>query len=88
MSVCGWCGRQTSRSKEYRNGPAVLRLCPDCAENGIGKVSAGLLNRTSTQDEDEIPARPAWVTLTAKILLASVMIPLLLVVIHFFRLSL
>ncbi|MBS2040085.1 hypothetical protein JST97_34175 [bacterium] len=87
MGICGWCGRETSRSKEYNNGKAVLRLCPDCAENGIGKVSAQLLRQSPVVDEDAVPATPRWIVVTAAVLLASVLVPLVFLIMHFFRLS-
>ncbi|MBN9419232.1 hypothetical protein ABS71_17095 [bacterium SCN 62-11] len=80
MAICGWCGRQTSRSKEFQNGSAVLRLCPDCAENGIGRTSAQLLHQTPPPDDDAIPPTPRWILTTAKILLLSMLLPALYVV--------
>jgi len=78
MAVCGWCGRQTTESKECPNGSAVLRLCPDCASNGIGKTSARLLG--SVPDDDAIPSTPAWIRWTAKVTLFAFLLPVLLVV--------
>ncbi len=85
MALCGWCGRQTSRSKEYQNGKTVLRLCPDCARDGIGKLGAELLHQSPPPDDDAIPGTPRWIIYTALVLLATVLIPLVFVVMHFFR---
>ena len=80
MALCGWCGRQTSRSKEFQNGNAVLRLCPDCADNGIGKTSARLLHQPPAPDDDAIPGIPGWIKLTAKVTLFAFLLPVLLIV--------
>lgn len=80
MAICGWCGRQTSRSQEFQNGKTVLRLCPDCAENGIGRTSAQLLHQTPPLDDDAIPSTPTWILGTASLLLLTTFIPLVYVV--------
>ena len=85
MAICGWCGRQTSRSKEFHNGTAVLRLCPDCAENGIGQASAQLLHQTPPPDDDAIPPTPSWIVTTARVVLFSLLLPSLYVVWLWFR---
>lgn len=85
MAICGWCGRQTPRSKEFQNGKTVLRLCPDCAEKGIGRASAQLLHQGPPPDDDAIPATPAWIVTTAKVLLVSVLVPLVYLVFFWVR---
>lgn len=85
MALCGWCGRQTSRSKEFQNGKTLLRLCPDCAENGIGKTSALLLHQAAVPDDDAIPPTPGWIRATAKVTLFAFLLPLLLVVYWWWR---
>ena len=85
MALCGWCGRQTSRSKEFQNGKTVLRLCPDCAENGIGKTSALLLHQAPALDDDAIPGTPTWIQWTAKVTLFAFLLPVLLVVYWWLR---
>lgn len=78
MALCGWCGRQTSRSKEFQNGKTVLRLCPDCAESCTGL--AQVLHQTAPPDDDAIPGTPRWIVTTAKATLFALLFPLGLVV--------
>lgn len=79
MAICGWCGRQTSRSKEFQNGKTLLRLCPDCADNGIGRTSAQLLHPGPPPDDDSIPPTAGWIRATAKVLLLTILVPLVYV---------
>ena len=85
MATCGWCGRQTARSQEFHNGKSVLRLCPDCAENGIGQMSARLLHSTPLPDDDAIPPTAGWIVNTARLLLFAALFPLAYVLFHWLR---
>lgn len=75
MPLCGWCGRLTSQAREYQNGKSVIRLCADCAQNGIGKMSAQLLHPGPPPDDDAIPGVPGWIKATAVVLLLAIFVP-------------
>ena len=76
--MCGWCGRLTSQAKEYQNGSTVLRLCADCADNGIGRKSAELLHQQPPPPDDAIPVVAPWIKATAWLLLLITLVPVAL----------
>ena len=79
MPLCGWCGRQTSEAREYQNGRSIMRLCCDCAREGIGQMSAELLHQSPPPPDDAIPGIPGWIKATAFLLLLIFLVPALLV---------